>query len=291
MNPVHSQSNASLDASDTTVDDSLTALLDEHVTPEALHNATSDEILFAICVVLLMDEAPAPDRLRRRTTARSLFASHSRSRQLGALFQAALRDESTAAQAITFMNSERATWSVLVDHVRMHNLTPSGAEATVEDVIHWLAHHPNGGGALHEAVRLGLQDQSRSHTPEWLDEAWPHIVQLDLIREAMEHANARNLEMLAERYAAIADDEDILGLFRKGANLGRLAQGVFFRRLKAAGLLVELVKQSNTTLEPEDLCKALETTELEEVEKLTLQSGYFEGCVRREIYRRAQTRK
>jgi hypothetical protein len=291
MNPVHSPAGESLDSTDTTMDDSLAALLDEQVTPEALHNATSDEILFSICVVLLMDEAAAPDRLRRRTTARSLFAPHSRSRHLGALFQAALRDESTAGQAVTFMNTERATWSVLLDHVRMHNLTPNGAEATVEDVIHWLAQHPNGSGALHEAVRLGLLDQSRSHTPEWLDEAWPHIVQLDLIREAIEHANARNLAMLAERYAALADDEDILGLFRKGANLGRVAQGVFFRRLKAAGLLVELVKQSKTTLDPEDLCKALETSELEEIQKLVLQSGYFEGCVHRELHRRAQTRK
>lgn len=286
MNHVHSQTNAIMHTPGADETDSVASLLDEQATPEALENATGDEILFSICVMLLMNEEPTPDRLRRYTPGRSLFEKHSQSKQLGALFQAALRDESLAAQAVTFMNTERATWSVLVDHVRRLGLTPSGDEATVEDVIHWLAAHPCGSGALHEAVRLGLQDQSRSHTPEWLDEAWQHIVQLDLIREAIEHANARNAAMLAERYVSLADDEDILGLFRQGAHIGRSAQVVFFRKVRASGLLVELAKESKTRLEPEEYCRELELEELEEIEDLALQNEYFQSCVRREIKRR-----
>lgn len=291
MNHVHSQTGASENTPSVYETDSVASLLDEHVTPEALEEATGDEILFAICVMLLMDEEPTPDPLRRRTPGRSLFAEHSQSKQLGALFQAALREESLAAQAVTFMNTERATWSVLVDHIRRLGLTPNGDEATVEDVIHWLAAHPCGSGALHEAVRLGLQDHSRSHTPEWLDEAWQHIVQLDLIREAIEHANVRNAAMLAERYATLADDEDILGLFRQGVNIGRAAQVVFFKKVKPSGLLVELAKESKTRLEPEEYCRELELEELEEIEKLVLQNVYFQSCVRREIQRRALPRK
>jgi hypothetical protein len=290
MNPVHSHTGASIDPPNDTegVEDAVASLLDEHTTPLVLDTATSDELLFAISVVLLMNEAhETEDRLRRRSNTRSLFATHSRSRQLGALFQAALRDETTAAQAVTFMNTERVTWSVLVEHVRIHNLTPNGAEATVEDVIHWLAQHPCGVGALHEAVRLGLSDEARSHTPEWLDDAWKHIVQKDLLREAIERANARNLAMLAERYAELADDEDILGLFRQGAHLGKSAQTVFFKRLKNAGMLAEVVKQSTTILEAEEVCHMLETTELEEIEKLVLHNLYFQQCVRRELQRRA----
>jgi hypothetical protein len=266
--------------------DAPASILSDTATQAELKSASSDELLFSIAVTLLMGEAPKPDLLRRRGAERSLWAPHTHSKHLGALFHEALRDDSTAAQAVMFMNAERVTWSVLVDHVRRLNLSPLGAEATVEDVIIWLAAEPNGIAALNEAVRLGLSDYSRSHTPEWLDEAWQYVTQKDVLQQAVLQANATNAARIAERFVQVADEEDILRMFRENQRIADAAQQVFFQRLKGSGRLVELVSQSTAMLSLSELCGLLDLSELYEAEKLLPHHEYSQRLVQKEIKKR-----
>jgi hypothetical protein len=185
-----------------------------------------------------------------------------------------------------FMNAERVTWSVLVDHVRRLNLTPQGTEATVEDVIVWLAAEPNGRSALNEAVRLGLSDFSRSHTPEWLDDAWQHVTQPSVLQEAVLRANARNAAQIASRLVEVADDEDILGLFRGNHAVADAAQKVFFEHLAGSGRLVEVIEHSKTMLALKDLCVYLTLSELNAAEKLLAHHEYSQRLVQTEIKKR-----
>ena len=262
------------------------SILSDTATREEIQSASSDELLFSIAVTLLMGEAPKADPLRRRGTERSLWAPHTHSKHLGALFHEALRDDSTAAQAVMFMNAERVTWSVLVDHVRRLNLTPSGAESTVEDVIVWLASEPHGLAALNEAVRLGLSDYSRSHTPEWLEGAWQYVTHKDVLQQAVLRCNATNAAQIAERFVQFADDEDILRMFRENQLISDAAQRVFFERLQGSNRLVELVSQSTVTLALRELCGLLSLSELYEAEKLLAHHGYSQQLVQTEIKKR-----
>jgi hypothetical protein len=266
--------------------DAPASILSDTATQAELKSASSDELLFSIAVTLLMGEAPKPDLLRRRGAERSLWAPHTHSKHLGALFHEALRDDSTAAQAVMFMNAERVTWSVLVDHVRRLNISPLGAEATVEDVVIWLAAEPNGIAALNEAVRLGLSDYSRSHTPEWLDDAWQYVTQKDVLQQAVLQANATNAARIAERYVQVADEEDILRMFRENQRIADAAQQVFFQRLKGSGRLVELVSQSTAMLSLRELCGLLDLSELYEAEKLLAHHEYSQRLVQKEIKKR-----
>lgn len=266
--------------------DAPASILSDTATQAELKSASSDELLFSIAVTLLMGEAPKPDLLRRRGAERSLWAPHTHSKHLGALFHEALRDNSTAAQAVMFMNAERVTWSVLVDHVRRLNLSPLGAEATVEDVVIWLAAEPNGIAALNEAVRLGLSDYSRSHTPEWLDDAWQYVTQKDVLQQAVLQANATNAARIAERFVQVADEEDILRMFRENQRIADAAQQVFFQRLKGSGRLVELVSQSTAMLSLSELCGLLDLSELYEAEKLLAPHEYSQRLVQKEIKKR-----
>ena len=266
--------------------ESSSSILSDTSTPAELKNASAAELLFSIAVTLLMDDGPKPDPLRRRGAERSLFATHAQSKHLGALFHEALRDDSTAAQAVMFMNAERVTWSVLVDHVRLLNLTPQGTEATVEDVIVWLAAEPNGKGALNEAVRLGLSDFSRSHTPEWLDAAWQHVTQPSILQEAVLRANARNAAQIAARLVEVADAEDILQMFRENEMIADVAQKVFFKHLEGSGRLIEIVEQSKATLALKDLCVLLDIDELNAAEKLLAHHEYSQRIVQTEIKKR-----
>jgi hypothetical protein len=232
----------------TLTDADTTALLCDPATPlDVLAAAAPADALLALCAITydssLVTQPSSIDRLTGRT--RSLFTPHPRAAALGELFYATLADPAAAVSACTALNETLGTWSILVDVVRRHLLTPAGPEATVEDVIAWLAPLPGGPAILERAVALALAVGDHGRLVSWLDSAWEHVSDTSLLITALADANVTHAPPIAVRLIELLDPDELYAVLCRLDRVASTAQTIFFATLAPAGLIPSLLANTS----------------------------------------------